>query len=132
MASLWDLVEKKEEPQEQQKEETKKIVKEVKEEDKVEEKKKTTAKKADAKKTTAKKEKQVETFEYPFSLFLGTANNHIDITNYGFEDGKRYTGKEISKIMLQHRDYGFAGDMEYTMMKDDNTLVVNAKQYKKG
>lgn len=59
MASLWDLVEKKEEPQEQQKEAVEEV-KEVKEEDKVEEKKKTPSKKTDAKKASTKKEKQVE------------------------------------------------------------------------
>lgn len=58
MASLWDLVEKKEEPQEQPKEAVEEV-KEVKEEGKVEKEKKPT-KKAAEKKSTAKKEKQVE------------------------------------------------------------------------
>ena len=81
------------------------------------------AKKEDAKKTET-------TYKYPFSLY--SEGRTIDISNYGFEDGKEYTEKEITEIMLNHRHYEFAGEMTYKMFADDNVLVATAKQYKKG
>lgn len=69
-------------------------------------------------------------YVYPFSLY--TEGHIVDISNYGFEDGKTYTDKQISQIMLDHRHYEFAGEMTYKMFEDDNTLVATAKQYKKG
>ena len=69
-------------------------------------------------------------FVYPFSLY--TEGRVVDVSNYGFEDGKRYTGEQISKIMLSHRHYEFAGEMTYKMFEDDNMLVATARQYKKG
>ncbi len=78
----------------------------------------------------AKKEDMTESYEYPFSLY--TEGRVVDISEYGFEDGKKYTPKQINDIMLKHRHYEFAGEMVYKMFEDDNTLVVTAKQYKKG
>lgn len=69
-------------------------------------------------------------YVYPFSLY--TEGHIVDISSYGFEDGKTYTDKQISEIMLDHRHYEFAGEMTYKMFEDDNTLVATAKQYKKG
>lgn len=69
-------------------------------------------------------------YVYPFSLY--TEGHIVDISSYGFEDGKTYTDKQISQIMLDHRHYEFAGEMTYKMFEEDNTLVATAKQYKKG
>lgn len=69
-------------------------------------------------------------YVYPFSLY--TEGHIVDVSNYGFEDGKTYTDKQISQIMLDHRHYEFAGEMTYKMFEEDNTLVATAKQYKKG
>lgn len=69
-------------------------------------------------------------FEYPFSLY--TEGHTVDISNYGFEEGKTYTSKQICDIMLKHRHYEFAGDMTFNLFEDDNMLVATAKQYKKG
>ena len=69
-------------------------------------------------------------YVYPFNLY--TEGHIVDISSYGFEDGKTYTDKQISEIMLDHRHYEFAGEMTYKMFEDDNTLVATAKQYKKG
>ena len=69
-------------------------------------------------------------YVYPFSLY--TEGHIVDISSYGFENGKTYTDKQISEIMLDHRHYEFAGEMTYKMFEDDNTLVATAKQYKKG
>lgn len=71
-----------------------------------------------------------ESYEYPFSLY--TEGHTVDISEYGFEDGRRYTPKQINEIMLKHRHYEFAGKMTYEMLEDDNMLVATAKQYKKG
>jgi len=110
MPSLWDLMKKKEETE---------TVEEPKET------KKTTAKKADKKKEASK-----SGYTYPFGLY--TEGRMVDISSYGFEDGKTYEDKEITKIMLSHRHYEFAGDIEYNFIKDDNVLVANLKQHKKG
>lgn len=89
--------------------------------------------KKETKKTSKSKPKakdKEEKYLYPFSLY--TSNQTIDISNYGFEEGKEYTGKEISDIMLQHCHWQFAGEMTYSMIKDENVLTVTEKQYKKG
>lgn len=69
-------------------------------------------------------------FLYPFSIY--TEGRLIDIDNYGFEDGKTYKEAEITKIMLAHKHYEFSGTMEYSYIEDDNVIVANAKQHKKG
>ena len=119
--SLWDLMDKKKEPETVEKTET--TEKEVK---KAKETKKTTAKKTAEK----KEEKSKSGYTYPFGLY--TEGRMVDISSYGFEDGKTYEDKEITKIMLSHRHYEFAGDIEYNFIKDDNVLVANLKQHKKG
>lgn len=90
-------------------------------------------KKANPKTNSTNKSKAATTesgYVYPFSLY--TEGHTVDISNYGFEDGKIYTDKQISEIMLNHRHYEFAGEMTYSIFKDDNMLVATAKQYKKG
>lgn len=84
-------------------------------------------------KATPKKEASQpveESYEYPFSLY--TEGHTVDISEYGFIEGNRYTPKQINEIMLKHRHYEFAGEMTYKMFEDDNMLVATAKQYKKG
>lgn len=127
--SLWELLNDQKEEKKEDKEATEKIEKEVAKEPEVAEKpkaaKKTTAKKADKKKETSK-----SGYTYPFGLY--TEGRMVDISSYGFEDGQTYDDKEITKIMLSHRHYEFAGDIEYNFIKDDNVLVANLKQHKKG
>lgn len=131
---LFDLLKEETKVEEPQKEEIKEAEvveneaavnepeKEVKEEPKKETKK--------TSKSKPKAKDKEEKYLYPFSLY--TSNQTIDISNYGFEEGKEYTGKEISDIMLQHRHWQFAGEMTYSMIKDENVLTVTEKQYKKG
>lgn len=92
--------------------------------------KKASVKDAKEAKAVDKPKKAVEKYEYPFSLY--TEGHTVDISEYGFEDGRKYTPKQIDDIMLKHRHYEFAGEMTYKMFKDDNMLVATAKQYKKG
>lgn len=126
MPSLWDLMEKKEEAETvEETKETEEKTNETAEVEKPKETKKTTAKKADKKKETSK-----SGYTYPFGLY--TEGRMVDISSYGFEDGQTYDDKEITKIMLNHRHYEFAGDIEYNFIKDDNVLVANLKQHKKG
>lgn len=143
--SLWELlndqkeemeeeVKSKEAPTKSEKEITENEVKEETKQAKADEKLKKTAKKTN--KTTKKKaaekkeEKSKSGYTYPFGLY--TEGRMVDISSYGFEDGKTYEDKEITKIMLNHRHYEFAGDIEYNFIKDDNVLVANLKQHKKG
>ena len=79
------------------------------------------------KKSTKKTEK---TYEYPFGIY--SEGRLIDVSSYGFVDGQEYAENEITKIMLQHRHYEFAGTMEYSYIEDDNVLVVTGKQHRKG
>lgn len=127
--SLWELLNDQKEEKKEDKEATEKVEKEVAKEPEMAEKpradKKTTAKKTDKKKETSK-----SGYTYPFGLY--TEGRMVDISSYGFEDGKTYEDKEITKIMLSHRHYEFAGDIEYNFIKDDNVLVANLKQHKKG
>lgn len=127
--SLWELLNDSKEEKKEDKEAIEKIEKEAAKEPEVAEKpketKKTTAKKADKKKETSK-----SGYTYPFGLY--TEGRMVDISSYGFEDGQTYDDKEITKIMLSHRHYEFAGDIEYNFIKDDNVLVANLKQHKKG
>lgn len=92
--------------------------------------KKASVKDAKEAKAIDKPKKAIEEYEYPFSLY--TEGHIVDISEYGFEDGKKYTQKQIDDIMLKHRHYEFAGEMTYKMFEDDNMLVATAKQYKKG
>lgn len=126
-----EIIEKpaKEEVQEQPKEEVKPKRSATKKESKPVDKKETdkTVKAKTEKKSSTKKE---ETFQYPFSLY--TEGRTVDISNYGFENNKEYTPKEICDIMLKHRHYEFASEITFKMFEDDNTLVATSKQYKKG
>ena len=124
--SLWELLN----DQKEDKEATEKVKKEVAKEPEIVEKPKVT-KKTTAKKTDKKKEEKSKSgYTYPFGLY--TEGRMVDISSYGFEDGQTYDDKEITKIMLNHRHYEFAGDIEYNFIKDDNVLVANLKQHKKG
>lgn len=125
------------ETEEPQKKEIKEVAEEVKKatetkekEPEVVEKTKGT-KKISAKKVTKKKEEVSKSrYTYPFGLY--TEGRMVDISEYGFKDGQTYEDKEITEIMLSHRHYEFAGDIEYNLIKDDNVLVANLKQHKKG
>lgn len=83
-----------------------------------------------SKKVPKKKASTEKTYKYPFGVY--SEGRLIDISSYGFVDGQDYTEKEITDIMLQHRHYEFAGKMEYNFIKDDNVLVANAAQHRKG
>lgn len=127
--SLWELLNDQKEEKKEDKEAIEKIEKEAAKESEMVEKPKTT-KKTTAKKTDKKKETSKSGYTYPFGLY--TEGRMVDISSYGFEDGQTYDDKEITKIMLSHRHYEFAGDIEYNFIKDDNVLVANLKQHKKG
>lgn len=123
--SLWELLNDQKEEKKEDKEATEKIEKEAAKEPEMAKKSKAT------KKTAEKKEEKPKSgYTYPFGLY--TEGRMVDISSYGFEDGKTYDDKEITKIMLNHRHYEFAGDIEYNFIKDDNVLVANLKQHKKG
>lgn len=128
--SLWELLNKPKEEKKEDKEATEKVEKEVAKEPEMTEKPKVT-KKTTSKKVTKKKEEALKNgYTYPFGLY--TEGRMVDISEYGFKDGQVYEDKEITEIMLSHRHYEFAGNIEYNFIKDDNVLVANLKQHKKG
>ena len=89
-----------------------------------------TEEKPAGKKTTKKKASTEKTYKYPFGVY--SEGRLIDVSSYGFVEDREYTEDEITKIMLQHRHYEFSGKMEYNLIKDDNVLVANAAQHRKG
>lgn len=91
-------------------------------------------KKAAEEKTAAKKAEKAEpakgkTYKAPFQLYAGSVMK--DVTGY-FEDGKEYTGEEISKIMLDHDEYFFASKCDFDYIPETNTVVAMSIQHKKG
>ena len=82
------------------------------------------------KKVPKKKASTEKTYTYPFGVY--SEGRLIDISSYGFVPGKTYKEDEITKIMLQHQHYEFAGKMEYSFIKEDNVLVVSIAQHRKG
>ena len=89
-----------------------------------------TEEKPAGKKTTKKKTDTAVKHKYPFGVY--SEGRLIDVSSYGFVEDREYTEDEITKIMLQHRHYEFSGKMEYNLIKDDNVLVANAAQHRKG
>lgn len=90
---------------------------------------------ADAKKKV-KKVKQSENteakpkkFKSPFKIQVYT--NDLDISGM-FEEDKEYTPEEVSSILLEHKYYMFAGEVEWDYRSDDNVLLPVFKQHKKG
>ena len=83
-----------------------------------------------SKKVPKKKASTEKTYKYPFGVY--SEGRLIDVSSYGFVEDREYTEDEITKIMLQHRHYEFSGKMEYNLIKDDNVLVANAAQHRKG
>lgn len=74
-------------------------------------------------------DKSGKSFRAPFQLYCG--NMLKDITGY-FEDGREYSGEEITKIMLKHDEYFFTSKIEYDYMPETNTVVAMSVQHKKG
>lgn len=75
--------------------------------------------------------KKIQKFKYPFGIY--TNGRTIDISNYGFEEGKEYTENEIAKIMLSHRHYEFSADNKhFKFIKEDNMVYYSGSDFKKG
>lgn len=77
----------------------------------------------------AKKKEPKKKFKAPFQLYMGSRLR--DVTGL-FEDGKEYTGDEITKIMINADEYFFTGKIEYDYIADTNTVVAMSIQHKKG
>ena len=101
--------------------------KEPKESSKKEEPKKEET--AEAKKEPVTAKKGERKFKYPFQLYMGSRLR--DVAGL-FEDGKEYTGSDISRIMLGADEYFFSGKVEFDYIKETNTVVAMAIQHKKG
>lgn len=128
---LFDLLKEETEVKEPQKEEIKEaeVVENETAVNEPEKEVKEVKKKTKISKTKATKNEKAG-YLYPFNIY--SEGCLIDIDNYGFEEGKTYKESEITKIMLAHKHYEFSGTMEYSYIEDDNVVVANAKQHKKG
>lgn len=76
-----------------------------------------------------KKESAVNKYKYPFRIYLAAQYLEID---HIFEEEKEYTENDITKAMLEHGFYEFAGKVTYDFRKDDNVLIPIFQQHKKG
>lgn len=88
-------------------------------------KKKSTHKKA----TKKEKEKSEKSYTAPFLIYLAAEKRNL---SHIFEDGKTYTETDITKAMLEHGYYDFAGNVTYDYKEKDNVLVPAFQQHKKG
>ena len=86
--------------------------------------------KKEPKKETKKEEKQ-ESAKYRYPFILHYAAQNLDVSHV-FEDGHEYSAEEITKKMLEHQFYEFAGKVSYDFRADDNVLVPIFQQPKKG
>lgn len=99
----------------------------VPEEVKEEPKKKTEKpKKAEPKPKTGKTDKK---YKYPFIMHIAARN--VDVSHV-FNEGQEYTADEITKAMLEHQFYDFAGEVTYDYIEEDNVLLPIFRQHKKG
>ena len=80
-------------------------------------------------KKPGEKKASKNTFTAPFQLYMGSRLR--DVTGL-FDDGKEYTGDEITKIMIANGEYFFTGKIEYDYMPETNTVVAMSIQHKKG
>ncbi len=82
-----------------------------------------------AKPIKPKEKAKPKTYKYPFILHF--AGQNIE-TDHIFENGKEYEESEITKKMLEHQYYEFAGSVSYTFMEKENVLLPIFQQFKKG
>lgn len=76
-----------------------------------------------------KEEDKPKSYKYPFILHF--AGHNVE-TDHIFKADKEYTPAEITKKMLEHQYYEFAGSVTYTYIEKDNVLIPIFQQYKKG
>lgn len=87
----------------------------------------------ETKKEEPKKQKETDEkskqYKYPFEIYLAAQRPSID---HIFEEEKEYTEKEITKAMLDHGFYEFAGSVTYDFRENENVLIPIFQQHKKG
>lgn len=105
------------------------MVKPVKAEKKEKKKPAKQGSKDNAVKKEVKKTSDEEGYKFPFVIYLAAEKKDV---SHIFEEGEIYSGEEITKAMLEHGYYEFAGQVTYDYMEDDNVLVPTFQQHKKG
>ena len=79
------------------------------------------------------KENKIEKVKYTFPFGIYSRGGLVDITEYGFENGKEYTEEEICNIMLEHKHYEFSADNKsFKYFENDNVLAFTGADFKKG
>ncbi|WP_279194122.1 hypothetical protein, partial [Holdemania massiliensis] len=87
--------------------------------------------KKEVKKASKKSEGNQESVKYRYPFILHYAAQNLDVSHV-FEDGHEYSAEEITKKMLEHQFYEFAGKVSYDFRADDNVLIPIFQQPKKG
>ena len=86
---------------------------------------------AKPKKEVKQKKEENKTIKYKYPFKLHFAGHNIE-TDHIFENEKEYSPEEITKKMLEHQFYEFAGSVRYSYMDEENVLIPIFQQYKKG
>ncbi|MCH4182971.1 MAG: hypothetical protein LKF48_07435 [Prevotella sp.] len=80
-------------------------------------------------KTDANDDKTGTNYKAPFHVYF-SGRNHEEPGM--FQDGRSYSEKEITNIMLKHRFFEFSGTVKYDYDKESNTVIAMFEQHKKG
>lgn len=68
-------------------------------------------------------------YKYPFKLYLAARFLETDSI---FEEEKEYSESQITKLMLEHGYYEFAGKVTFDFRENENVLIPIFYQHKKG
>lgn len=101
----------------------------VEKEKKPKEKKKEEAPEKVAKNEKIAKKNVEKKYKYPFKLYLAA---RIIETDSIFEEEKEYSESEITKLMLEHGYYEFAGNVTFDFRENENVMIPIFNQHKKG
>lgn len=109
------------------------MLKPVKVDEKAEKQKKVTKqekpKESKPKEVAKTNSSNTKSYKYPFEIYLAAEKKDV---SHIFEEGKSYTPQQVTKAMLEHGFYEFAGNVTYDFIEKDNVLVPVFQQHKKG
>lgn len=82
-----------------------------------------------------KKEKEAEAnakkYKYPFQMYFG--HEYRDVSGV-FEEGKEYTEKQLTKILIEHgyKEFKYAQEIQWEYFEDENCLFPKFKLGNRG
>lgn len=78
-----------------------------------------------------KEEAKQPKYKYPFLMYFG--HEYRDVTGV-FEEGKEYTGKQLTKTLVEHgfKDFKYAQEVQWEYFEDENCLYPKFKLGNRG